>query len=136
MQQVSATFARLPTREPWRIPDDYAAFIRNRSTGWQWFKWFELYGPGLVAVHTRSLVDLWDYEDGDGLWLAVGSWASRHAWYLGCNPAHPSWGQVIDAEDSHPRHGEVVGESFADFLTGWLAPALAAHRERHPDATR
>jgi hypothetical protein len=133
LRQLSTLFSMLPHGNRWRVPEGYAAFIANQLVGWQWFDWFEVYGPELVVDHTQSWAKVWDYRDGDGLWLAIGSWASTHTLYLGCDPEHLSWGQVIDASDCHPLAGQVVSESFLDFLRGWLSTALATYRERHTE---
>jgi hypothetical protein len=39
--EISRIFAALPHAHRWRVPDDYAAFIAPRTTGWQWFDWIE-----------------------------------------------------------------------------------------------
>lgn len=130
--KIVRVLAALPHGHRWRVPDDYAAFIAPRTTGWQWFDWFELFGPGDVAAHTRNVIEDFDDRGGNELWLAIGSYASRHEWYLGCDPERDTWGRVVDAEDQHPTAGRVVAPSFLAFLEGPLPAMLARHRRRQP----
>jgi hypothetical protein len=128
--KISRIFAALPHGHRWRVPEDYAAFIAPRTTGWQWFDWFELFGPDHVAAYTRNVIADFDHRGGNELWLAIGSYASRHEWYLGCDPERETWGRVVDAEDTHPTAGTVVAPSFLAFLEGPLAVMLERHRRK------
>jgi hypothetical protein len=130
--RISQVFAALPHGHRWRVPDDYAAFIAPRTTGWQWFDYIELFGPDHVAGYTRNVIE--DYVDdrhSNELWLGIGSYASRHEWYLGCDPERETWGRVVDAEDQHPAVGKVVASSFLAFLEGPLAAMVERHRRKH-----
>lgn len=131
--EISEIFAALPHGHRWRVPDDYAAFIAPRRTGWQWFDYFELFGPAHVAGYTRSVIADFDDRGGNELWLGIGSYASRHEWYLGCDPERETWGRVVDAEDQHPTSGDVVAPSFLEFLEGPLEAMLGRHRRKDAD---
>src|SRR5262245_9488559 len=71
--EISRIFAALPHGHRWRVPDDYAAFIAPRTTGWQWFALFELFGPDHVAGYTRSVIEDFELDNrrGNELWLGI-----------------------------------------------------------------
>ena len=138
LAEVTARFA---------VPIDYAAFMAGVGGGWEWnpeHRPQTLLPAAAVTDETvaefRRFVterptEEWFTRDfneppDDGLWLSIGSIPGcKHATLLCCDRRHGDYGCVIDHFDGHPwLNGagsyDVVGRSFAEWLTGQAADAV------------
>jgi hypothetical protein len=84
---------------------------------------FRLSSPAAIAAGAEGDTPE-DHEDHElareaGLWIGIGGWSDRHAYYLCCDRERSACGRVVDAHDNHPylapQHLSDLG-SFEEWL--------------------
>ncbi len=117
------------------VPQDYAAFMQMFGCGWRWEKWGQIYSSAdMVRITGFDCKNCAGYRsDGDGIWLTIGEWGSKHDFLICCDCKHPLFGVVVEGEDAHPWFGYqamwLLAPTFVGFLRDYL-PGLTSRPSR------
>ena len=141
--KIKAYFAAFLGKEMaethWQLPPDYTEFLRLglRLTQGEEELYEDIYSIDQVLNSTTEPWYAWMMDElkqrkatqkltrFDSIWLNIGWWGDKHEYFICCDHAHESYGNVFDCHDCTPwgTDGAYITDSF-DSFTDFLKEKL------------